>query len=314
MAQGVRYTLRRGSRELTAIMPEHTPLITCEDPTALDAWYVVAAVCELPVRAERRVKLLDSPVTVRREGGGEVKAWLGPSSRGASLPCRQKFGYLWTTLGRPTRDIFDIPEYDEPDRRNMNAGSMGVHVSAPRAIENFLDMAHFAFVHTNYLGVEPFTQIKPYQVDVSADGEEIRATQCRAYQPRAALSAAQPYEVEYVYRVPHPYCALLYKALATDPTRQDVIGLLLQPVSEERTVAHMLISMLDDVHSDAAIRGYQQLIFSQDKPILENQLPKRLPLSLRTEISGRADASSSTYRHWLRDRRVCYGTIPDAAR
>lgn len=295
-------------------MFDRSALITCQDPTALDAWHVVAAVCELPMGVERHTQLLDSPLTMRRDLDGDVQAWLGPSSKGMLLPCRQKFGYLWTTLREPARDIFDISEYGEPDRRNMNAASMGVHVSAPRAIENFLDMAHFAFVHTNYLGVEPFTQIKPYRVDVSADGQEIWATQCRAYQPRAALSAAQPFEVEYVYRVPHPYCALLYKSLATDPKRQDVIGLLIQPMSEERVVAHMLVSMLDDVHSDAAIRGFQQLIFSQDKPILENQIPKRLPLSLRAEISGRPDASSSTYRRWLRDRRVCYGTIPDAAR
>ena len=31
-----------------------------------------------------------------------------------------------------------------------------------------------------------------------------------------------------------------------------------------------------------------QLIFSQDKPILENQLPKRLPLDPRAEIPAAA--------------------------
>ncbi|HUA25007.1 MAG TPA: aromatic ring-hydroxylating dioxygenase subunit alpha [Steroidobacteraceae bacterium] len=291
-------------------MQEQCSLITCEDPTALNAWYVVAAVCELPIGLERPARLLDAPLTLRRERGGTVQAWLGSSAEGLSLPCRQKFGYAWTSLGVPAQDIFDIPQYDEPHRRNMNAASVGVNVSGPRAIENFLDLAHFAFVHTNYLGVEPHTEIKPYQVNISEGGEEILATQCRAYQPVAALSAKQGYEVEYVYRVPHPYCALLYKAVATDPTRQDVIGLLLQPITEDRVVAHMLLSLLDDTNSDAALRGYQQLIFSQDKPILENQLPKRLPLNLRTEVSARADASSSTYRRWLNDHRVRYGTIP----
>ena len=57
------------------------------------------------------------------------------------------------------------------------------------------------------------------------------------------------------------------------------------------------------------IRAYQQLIFSQDKPILENQMPKRLPLNMRSELSAKADASSSTYRRWLSDRGVRYGTI-----
>jgi phenylpropionate dioxygenase-like ring-hydroxylating dioxygenase large terminal subunit len=53
-----------------------------------------------------------------------------------------------------------------------------------------------------------------------------------------------------------------------------------------------------------------QLIFAQDKPILENQLPKRLPLDPRAETPIRADAVSVVYRRWLRDHSVTYGAIP----
>jgi len=46
------------------------------------------------------------------------------------------------------------------------------------------------------------------------------------------------------------------------------------------------------------IRRFQQTIFAQDKPILENQYPKRLPLDPRAETPIRADkvaiASHST--------------------
>jgi len=61
---------------------------------------------------------------------------------------------------------------------------------------------------------------------------------------------------------------------------------------------------------EAAIRGFMQLIFAQDKPILENQLPKRLPLDPRAETPIRADAVSVHYRRWLRDHAVSYGAIP----
>ncbi len=40
----------------------------------------------------------------------------------------------------------------------------------------------------------------------------------------------------------------------------------------------MMLCLIDEDNSDAAMRKFQQLIFGQDKPILENQLPKRLPL------------------------------------
>jgi phenylpropionate dioxygenase-like ring-hydroxylating dioxygenase large terminal subunit len=274
------------------------------DPVALNQWHVVAAFPELPIGRPRRTQLLDADLTLIRDQAGTVSALRGD----ARLPVLIRFGYVWTSLGAPPADIFDIPEYAEPDRRNMSGGSVGLHVSAPRAVENFLDLGHFAFVHTNYLGVEPHTEIKPYTVMV-ANGEVV-ATNCRAWQPMASIAATEGFEVDYVYRVPHPFCAVLYKTNVVDPARRDVIGLFMQPVEQERSVAHLLVSYLDDVSSDTALKGFQQLIFAQDKPILENQVPKRLPLSLRAEISAKADASSAAYRRWLSDCGVQYGTIP----
>jgi phenylpropionate dioxygenase-like ring-hydroxylating dioxygenase large terminal subunit len=281
-----------------------TATIQCTDPVALNAWHVVGAIFDLPVGHVWETRLLDKAIELLRPAEGAVSV----SAGGRILPVRQKFGYVWTTLGNPSEDIFDIPEFAEPDRRNMNAASIGLHVSAPRVVENFLDLGHFAFVHTDYLGVEPHTEIKPYKVEI-ADGE-VLATKCLAWQPVASLVATGGSEVDYVYRVPHPYCAVLYKSNAIDPDRQDVIAILAQPASEERVIAHLMISALDNISTDAALRGFQQLIFGQDKPILENQIPKRLPLSLRAEISARVDASSSAYRRWLADRGVRYGTIP----
>ena len=51
----------------------------------------------------------------------------------------------------------------------------------------------------------------------------------------------------------------------------------------------------------------------QSWPILENQLPKRLPLDTRAETPIRADAVSVYYRRWLRDHAVTYGAIPASA-
>jgi phenylpropionate dioxygenase-like ring-hydroxylating dioxygenase large terminal subunit len=284
-----------------------TAEIHCTDRVALDQWHILGALVDLPAGAAKKTRLLDTDLTVEREADGVVSVRVGDMQ----MPVQEKFGYIWTTLGKPDQDLFDIPEYDEMDRRNMNAASVGLHVSAPRAVENFLDLGHFAFVHTNYLGVEPHTEIKPYKVEVSAERHEMVATKCMAFQPQASLVSTGGYEVEYVYRVPHPYCAILYKTHESDSDidRQDVIAIFLQPASEERVVAHMLISVLDDVSTDTQIRAFQQLIFSQDKPILENQVPKRLPLNMRSELSAKADASSSTYRRWLSDHGVRYGTI-----
>ena len=57
-----------------------------------------------------------------------------------------------------------------------------------------------------------------------------------------------------------------------------------------------------------AMRRFQQMIFGQDKPILENQMPKKLPLDPRAETPIRADMSAIAYRRWLRELGLTFGT------
>ena len=118
--------------------------------------------------------------------------------------------------------------------------------------------------------------------------------------------------VDYIYKVIRPYTVALYKSNPVDPARLDVIVLFVQPVDEDNCVAHPFLCYLKHDITEASIRWFMQLIFAQDKPILENQLPRRLPLDPRAETPIRADAVSVSYRRWLRDREVTYGAIPAA--
>ena len=286
------------------------------EPSVLHEWHVLGALEDIQVGRPLRTRLFGVPVLAVPTPEG-VSVWRaserGSSSAGVGegdpLPVLVRYGYVWTSLGSPTHELFELPECSEPDRRLGHAGTFAVHVSAPRVIENFLDMAHFPFVHGGYLGVEPHTEVQDYDVAVSADRREVIARRCRFFQPMASLVAKEGFEVEYVYRVPHPYCAVLYKSSALYPERSDLIALVTRPIDEEHTSASLFQAMLDDQHSDVEIRHFQQLIFAQDKPILENQRPRRLPLDPRQEISVRADRMSAAYRRWLLDSGVRYGTL-----
>ncbi len=279
-------------------------------PAERDGWQVVAAIEDVSARTPLVTRLFGRRLAVERSASGAAVA---RSADGEALPTIERYGYVWASVGKPERDLFPLPEYAEPDRRNVHAATFGVHVSAPRAIENFLDMAHFPYVHTGILGEEPHTEVKDYDVEVSAERDEVLATSCLFYQPMAAATAKGGIEVEYVYRVPHPFCSVLYKSSPGAPGRNDVIGLFLQPVDQEHVRAHMLLSLIDDESSDARLRNFQQTIFAQDKPILENQIPKRLPLDPRAETPIRADKSAIAYRRWLSSKGVTYGVIPARA-
>lgn len=293
------------------------------DAVTRDLWQVIAATDEVTPGVVHTTLLLDRRIAFSRDAEGKPVVWLPRDEEPgdeidlgtitARLPVITGYGYIWTSFGNPPDHLFPIPEYAEPDRKNMSCGSIGVGSSAPRIVENFLDMGHFPYVHTDILGAEPHTEVKEYDVEVSEERDEVLATRCRFYQPRAALSATEGIEVEYIYRVPHPFCSVLYKSCPEDISRQDVIAIFLQPMTGETTRAHLLQSMVDSTNSITELRRFQQTIFGQDKPILENQYPKRLPLDPRAETPIRADKSAIAYRRWLSQKGITYGVIPMAS-
>ncbi len=254
--------------------------------------------------------LLGEQLSYRLDANGDPVVWLTADADATPLPILVEYLYVWTCLGSPPDRLFAIPEFSEPDRRNVHAGTIGVHVSAPRAVENFLDMGHFPFVHTDVLGAEPHTEVVEYDVHIDPDTNDVWATECVFYQPRAATTSTEGQMSDYLYRVPHPFCVILYKTTPLDKDRMDVIALFCRPTAQDRIEAHMFLSLLDPDNTAAAIRKFQQTIFGQDKPILENQHPKLLPLDSRAETPIRADKVAIAYRRWLSDLGVTYGVIP----
>lgn len=281
-----------------------------KDPVVLNDWFVVAAARTLQPDGIIYTRLLGQDLKVWRDAAGQAHA--APHGSAASAEAgvyrvQERYDSIWVSLGEPQSDLFDVPEFSQPGRRIINCGAIGVHTSGLRIVENFLDMAHFPFVHTDWLGKEPYTEVKDYKVDVRTDTGEIWATECKFWQPKAAPTASGGMEVEYTYRVMQPFTTMLYKSCPTRPGEFDIIFLLIQPLDEDRCLAHAIFAYFDTESDDAELISFMHLIFGQDKPILENQLPKLIPLDPRSEIPTRADAMSIAYRRWLREKGVQYG-------
>jgi phenylpropionate dioxygenase-like ring-hydroxylating dioxygenase large terminal subunit len=282
----------------------------CNDSVLLNDWHVIADRIALDQRSPMTTRLLGVDLSVST--GSDGVASMQRRDTGAAVLSDERYGFVWACLGSPEREIIDIPEATEEDRYCLSGGSIRVQVSGLRAVENFLDMGHFPFVHTGWLGIEPHTEVIPYNVEITDDGE-VLATECKFYQPVASPTADEGFVVDYTYRVIRPYTVSLYKSNPIQKHRRDSIYLFVQPVDEESCIAHSFLCYLKDNMDAATVRWFMQLIFAQDKPILENQVPKRLPLDPRAETPIRADASSVHYRRWLRDRAVTYGAIPASA-
>ena len=289
------------------------------DPVALNDWYPVADAADAPGPGALAVttRLLGHPIRVTFGGGqARVTALRHDGHEVRELPVIERFGLVWTTLGGPPRDLFDIvPEAHEPDRRYIRCGWVTLRTSAPRIVENFLDMAHFPFVHAGVLGSEPWTEVPDYDTELRRDVDELWATNCTFFQPRVAVTEsagayAAPLTRPPAYRVPAPFQVMLYRVCPSAPDRLDAIVLAVHPVEEHLCRAQPLLYLVDDTSTDNDLRGFEQAIFLQDRFIVENQRPLSLPLTPGTETPVRADAASMAYRRWLREKNLVFGVLP----
>jgi phenylpropionate dioxygenase-like ring-hydroxylating dioxygenase large terminal subunit len=175
-------------------------------------------------------------------------------------------------------------------------GPYEVATGAGRVVENFLDTAHFGFVHEGTLGERGQPTVPDYRVEPDAHGRP-GVPAYRAWQPRASSAADGGAWVDYRYQVLGPTSALLTKQ-ADGAAPREAYALWVAPTSEERCRVWFTLFTTDTVRSDDDLRAFQDTIFRQDQPVLESQRPKRLP-SPDQELHGAADRLSIAYRRWL---------------
>ena len=212
-------------------------------------------------------------------------------------------GFVWVSLGEPHRPPPAFPEWDDPEFRKLLCGPYPVEASGPRIIENFLDVAHFAYVHEDILGTPERPEIEDYRAVITEDGVE--ATGVRVYQPDP-YGTGQGDHVSYTYRTPRPLTAYLHKE-STGPRFS--ILLAVTPHDPARSTAWMWMAMNYGHELPAEdLIAWQDRIFAQDRPILESQRPDLLPLDLAAEMNVRADRTAVTYRRWLRQLGLGFGT------
>jgi phenylpropionate dioxygenase-like ring-hydroxylating dioxygenase large terminal subunit len=280
------------------------------DPVARDDWYAVATLADLTGRPTR-TRLLGTDILLRRMDGATRAE---RADDGRALPVRERYGCLWTTLGTPPRpEVFDIPEAAEPDRREVVCGWVTMRASGLRVVENFLDMAHFPYVHTGILGDEPHTDVPRYRSEIRRDVDEVWATDCTFVQSRIAATETSSAVVRLTYRVPSPYVVMLYRVCPSAPDRLDAIALFIQPMEEDLCRAQPVMYLVDARSTHTDLLHFEQVIFLQDRIIVENQRPRLLPLEPRAEVPTRADLSSVTYRRWLKEKGLRYGTTTAGA-
>ncbi len=204
-----------------------------------------------------------------------------------------KYDLVWVSLGQPAHDVPRFDEWDDASFRKVLCGPYPLKASGPRIIENFLDVAHFPFVHEGILGDAGHPEIGDYEAEINDDGVVSKGV--RIYQPDPYGTGVGDV-VTYTYRALRPLTAYLLK----ESTQSLAIQLMVVPHDLVDSTAWMWMAMnYGQAGDEADFVAFQDRIFGQDAPILKSQRPELLPLDLQAELHLRSDRTAIAYRKWL---------------
>jgi phenylpropionate dioxygenase-like ring-hydroxylating dioxygenase large terminal subunit len=282
--------------------PAPVELLSNVDPALRRAWHPVALASELAERPD-----LDRPVEVRLLGelwrlsrqGVEPRPWA----------VTERWGLVWLAPEEPIADLFDEP--DAEDAAFVGAWLPPARTNAPAGFvaDNFLDVAHFPFVHAGTFGAGEETVVAPYEVVEEPGGA--RSVQEQWFDnpedPGVAAGLRQVRQrrrATYVYRVPFQ---LMLRLEELDAGAVKTILFFAQPetLTSTRIYTKMLLHGIGGVERPgpevvAREVAFEQAVLAEDLALHAKTTLTGLPLRPRDELHVRADRLGVALRRQLR--------------
>jgi vanillate O-demethylase monooxygenase subunit len=222
------------------------------------------------------------------------------------------YGLVWVRLDSPAGDeagtrLPPHPAWEDARMKVLAGQPYTWPVGAARRVENFVDLAHFAWVHDGTLGRRD--QPVPPLAEVTREQGELRFE----YNPPDMEPDARALYGWSRYRMPMPLTVDIEFRLATGAGRH--LWMTASPVDLATCRSFWSVSRDDDLDGDdASYLAFQDLILSEDEPVVCAQDPPELPLEAGTELSVRTDRVSIEYRRWLREISAAAALGPSAVR
>ncbi len=220
-----------------------------------------------------------------------------------TFPVIERYGLFWTCLDpqpEQTPDLPLMPAWDDPAFQATVCPRYDLDCFAGRQMEGFLDVAHFPWVHNTTFADASMHAVADYSVHPCRNGfTSAYRSPISNYPLESGLRSPPGFLWTRSFHVHLPFSARLTIDFPDD--QQLIILNLASPVSANRT--HMFVPVarrFDPPVSDEHIHAFNLRVFGEDKPFMEGQRPRRLPLDPREEAHFPADRNGLAYRRALR--------------
>ena len=212
-------------------------------------------------------------------------------ARVAKYPTQERYGLIWVALAEPGGDIFDFPEYESSESRNVLLGPFVWEAPAQRVIESHLDRTHFGRASD--------------EVSTTArSGELLCVSDVR--EPNFGLTH-QPIpdptqlDVRYTTRVSLPLSAHTRKTRIEDGVESRdayAFGLAVSPTSEGSCRFYAWLSRNYALEMpDSEFIFLMERFLAGERPLMESRRPELLVPSERYALPG--EQSCVEYRSRL---------------
>lgn len=227
-----------------------------------------------------------------------------PKARVKAFKCQERYGLVWVALEEPLYDLPSISELEDPTFRIVETGPFPWNAASGRQVENFTDFAHFPFVHPELLGDPERPFVPPHEVRREGNVlfyEIIRpeAANTDAFPIFGNPNQQQPMRHNR-YQLHLPYTIVL-RVGWPGTTNTMLYFFVSQPVSENRCIGYCIIGKNYGSDDSETLKKFEDLIFGQDKRIVESQRPEQVPFDLSAELHLKFDAVAVAYRRAMEE-------------
>jgi phenylpropionate dioxygenase-like ring-hydroxylating dioxygenase large terminal subunit len=228
-----------------------------------------------------------------------------PSAVLSTVAVAERYGLVWVCVGDPCEPL---PTLDEAE---PTSGYTLIHelmelwpASAPRVMDNALDVSHIPWVHRNTVGTPDHPRVSPFSVE--RDGLRLRFTLSYT----AAMSEQQKINTgittDTAERKTHVELVspFVYRGVLEYPANglRHVLFKTATPVDDDTTLFCQFIARNDNPPPERweAIADVDRSVQAEDRALLAG-VPSQFPLDTTTEVHVAADRMTVEYRRVLAD-------------
>jgi len=209
-----------------------------------------------------------------------------------------RYGLVWVCLGEPASDVPEVPQEIDAEFRRINNPVDLWKSSATRMTDNFLDIAHFPWVHTGTFGSSQRTGVPKidlidlpggfhgYEYDVVAENPPSAGISSGQTAGDVSRSMTTGFYLPFTVRSTIRYSTGL----------EHIILLLTTPIDDVNSYFTFVIWRNDDfsVSSEDTVL-FDRSIGAEDKTMLE-KIPGVLPFEHGALANSQADKPSTAWR------------------